>query len=394
MTTTSLHGDNTAIVPTLPPKSVQCIVTSPPYYGLRSYGIPQTDWPAVEYAPMAGLDTITIPPMSCCLGLESTPAAYIGHLVYTWRLLREVLRDDGICWLNLGDSYIANTTGKMGNSGLGGGKTTQLVGGNRPNKQAPGLKPKDLIGIPWRVAFALQADGWYLRSDVIWAKPNPMPESVTDRPTKAHEYVFLLSKNERYFYDADALREPTAAPRKSGANALRGQVEIRPRGNLQSLDEQSYNPMGRNRRTVWTIATQPYSGAHFAVMPEALIEPCILAGSAAQACEVCGAPWVRVVERTPMVIDRSNRTHEMGRTRSSGTMVEPPTSTTIGFRPSCACANIGSARSVVLDPYGGSGTVGRVAARLQRDAVLIDLNPDYIELQTERTDKVQLELFV
>lgn len=370
MTVTSLHGDNTAILPTLAPGSVQTIVTSPPYFGLRDYGLLPTDWPEVTYVPVAGLEPITIPAMRCCLGLDPTPAAYIGHLVHTWRLLAPVLRDDGTCWLNLGDSY----AGQGGQGPQAGDKF----------KARNGLKSKNLLGIPWRAAFALQADGWYLRSDVIWAKPNAMPESVTDRPTRAHEYLFLLAKSERYYYDAVAVAEPLSAPSKF-ANEI----------------------TARNRRTVWSIATQPYSDAHFAVMPEALIEPCILAGSSARACEHCGAPWVRVVERESNWQERKAAGATAGNVGTSETYqngvhgknmshdLGSKTMRDLGLAPSCTCAdNTGSSASVVLDLYGGSGTVGKVATRLQRDAVLIDLNPDYIALQAERVDKVQVEMFV
>jgi DNA modification methylase len=189
------------------------------------------------------------------------------------------------------------------------------------------IKPKDLVGIPWRVAFALQADGWYLRSDIIWSKPNPMPESVTDRPTKSHEYVFLLTKSARYFFDQEAVREEhSAAFRSSGANALRGQAEIRPRGNLASVDEQSYNPSGRNIRSVWTIATQPFPDAHFATYPEELVERCIKAGS-----------------------------------RQDDT---------------------------VLDPFTGSGTTGVVALNLGRSFVGVELNPTYVAMAERRIANV------
>jgi DNA modification methylase len=289
MTITLLQGDNRAVLPALPEKSVQCVITSPPFYGLRDYNVPPTEWPAVEYAPMAGLAPIMIPPVSCCLGLESTPDAYIGHLVHVWRLLRRVLRDDGTCWLNLGDSYASTPSGAIASSGLGGGQSGQIAFRQATQgKSIPtGLKPKDLLGIPWRAAFALQADGWYLRSDVIWHKPNPMPESVTDRPTKAHEYVFLLAKGERYFYDADAVAETNQGDgRKRGPTSARTLGLIGGQSAHHKLQYQDSETGGtRNRRTVWSISTKPFLGAHFAVMPEALIEPCIKAGSSAMACE-------------------------------------------------------------------------------------------------------------
>jgi DNA modification methylase len=180
--------------------------------------------------------------------LEPTPSAYVEALVDVFAELRRVLRDDGTVWLNLGDSYIASRTGRHGPSTLEGGKTTQIVASQRPDKRAPGLPEKNLVGIPWRVALALQADGWYLRSDIVWHKVNGMPESVRDRPTRAHEYLFMLSKSAHYVYDRAAIAE------------------------------QGANGQPRNRRTVWAIPTQPYPGAHFSVFPPALVTPCVLAG--------------------------------------------------------------------------------------------------------------------
>lgn len=303
------------------------------------------------------------------------------------------------------------------------------------------LKAKQLIGIPWMVARALQEDGWILRSDILWSKSNCMPESVTDRPTRAHEYVFLLTKSARYFYDADAIREePQGDGRKRGAYRNGPRVG-------QPVELHIDNPAGRNRRTVWTIATQPYSGAHYATMPEALIAPCILAGSSAQACEHCGAAWVRVTEKGLPSADSDRpqqrraavlwiksgltdqhlialravgmadtgkaqytmtgygkntpevqRLADEAKAALGGYIREfmSGTANTTGFSPSCACAaNTGGAASVVLDPFGGSGTVGKVALRYQRSAVLIELNQAYIDDHIEtRTDKVQTEMFV
>ena len=240
--------------------------TSPPYWGLRDYGIDNQ------------------------LGLEPTPEEYVANLVAVFRDVRRVLRDDGVVWLNLGDSYSSSIKG-----GGGPDSTSTLhgspaeVNGQRfaARRVDTGLKPKDLVGIPWRVAFALQADGWWLRSDVIWAKPNPMPESVTDRPTKSHEYVFLLSKKERYFYDADAIKEASvctwnAARSTLAANGFKN-VELKKLGQRRTAGADTYHRdedrTGRNRRTVWTVAAEPYAEAHFAVMPTQLVEPCVLAGS-------------------------------------------------------------------------------------------------------------------
>lgn len=255
---TIYHGDAWEVVKALPDISVQTVVTSPPYWGLRDYGD------------------------NGQFGLEKTPEEYVERLVLLFRDLRRVLRDDGTAWLNLGDSY----AGSWGAQSRGDGyaepqnnsrswqieahpKTTRTGSMDR----IPGLKPKDLVGIPWRVAFALQADGWYLRSDIIWSKPNPMPESVTDRPTKAHEYIFLLSKSARYYYDAEAIKESTV-----GGDAGNG-FDRPHRLKHTNGNSETYIDIGRrNKRTVWHVATQPYPEAHFATFPPKLIEPCILAG--------------------------------------------------------------------------------------------------------------------
>lgn len=221
---TLYHGDCRDVMPRLEPGSVHCCVTSPPYWGLRDYGNDRQ------------------------IGLEQTPEKYVAEMVAVFREVRRVLRDDGTLWLNLGDSYTSGMRGAYATDRKYG---RARASDSRP-PTPPGLDAKQLVGIPWRVAFALQADGWYLRQDIIWHKPNPMPESVTDRCTKAHEYIFLLSKSARYYYDAESVKEPVVST--------------------------GYIGLGRNRRSVWTIATQPYSGAHFATFPPKLIEPCILAG--------------------------------------------------------------------------------------------------------------------
>jgi DNA modification methylase len=256
------EGDCLASMRQMAPGSARCCVTSPPYFGLRDYGHDGQ------------------------IGLEETPDEYVAKLVEVFREVRRVLADDGTLWLNLGDSY-AND-GKWG--GSSGGKHAKALHGNTSigrTKVTTGLKPKDLIGIPWRVAFALQADGWYLRQDIVWHKPNPMPESVRDRCTKAHEYLFLLSKSERYYFDAEAMKEPAATapgrkPRRANSFARKvanGQPEWQAAQHREGREDIAYEGV-RNRRSVWTVATQPYKGAHFATYPPALIEPCVLAGSA------------------------------------------------------------------------------------------------------------------
>lgn len=284
------------VLAALEPESVQTCVTSPPYWGLRDYGDGGQDWPAVSYSPMPGLPPLDISAQTGPLGLEADPWAFVGHLVEVFRGVRRVLRDDGTLWLNLGDSF----------------------------------QDKQLQGIPWRVAYALQADGWYLRSDIIWHKPNPMPESITDRPTKAHEYLFLLTKSARYFYDADAIRQPAVTfgdsidrPDTTGAakRAALGQMaRTTPVGRKCGVHASG----GRNARSVWTITTRPYSAAHFATFPPDLPERCIKAGS----------------------------------------------------RPG----------DLVLDPFSGAGTTGMVARRLQRSYIGAEQSEEYAEMSRRRIE--------
>ena len=291
-------GNVLQVLPTLPDESVQCCVTSPPYWGLRDYGT-------------AGQ-----------LGLERTPDEYVARMMAVFREVRRVLRPDGTLWLNLGDSYASDAKGSGGPSD----KQLSNAGSRYETKRLDhGLKPKDLVGIPWRVAFALQADGWWLRSDIIWSKPNPMPESVTDRPTKAHEYLFLLSKRERYFYDYKAIADPA-----THAGEIRDYTGNEQKNKTADPEMQRTLPRGRvievaelrNARTVWQIATAPYPEAHFATFPPELPRRCILAGS---------------------------------RLRDS-----------------------------ILDPFAGSGTTGMVALQLGRSFVGIELNPAYAKLAERR----------
>ena len=317
-----IPGDALEQLRLLPADSVHCCVTSPPYYGLRDYGV-------------AGQ-----------IGLEPTPDEYIAALVAVFREVRRVLRKDGTLWLNLGDSYAGSWGAQSrggapsaastlrGNGHVGGGpkirslSAIQIEAAPRRTlsmRDFDATKPKDLLGIPWMLAFALRADGWYLRQDIIWAKPNPMPESVTDRCTKAHEYLFLLSKSERYWFDAAAIAETAVRagdlPLGSHKYTVNTVNDMRIR---QGLEAHSRTPVAetRNKRSVWTVASEPFAEAHFATFPPALIEPAILAG-----CPRGGA---------------------------------------------------------VLDPFGGAGTTGLVADRLGRDAILIELNPTYCTMIRNR----------
>ena len=308
-------GDCRETLATRPAKSVHCCITSPPYFGLRSY-----------------LDAAH-PDKAQEIGTEQTPAAYVAELVSVFREVRRVLRDDGTVWLNLGDSYAgSNQTGGTDSKEGSAKRAGRMFHAPR----ASSLPAKNLIGIPWRVAFALQDDGWILRSDIIWAKPNPMPESVTDRPTKAHEYVFLLTKSERYFYDADAIREPNIVgpPRvREVAVSTRGRLENSPyRAGIVAASNGSnigLNPNGRNKRSVWTVATEPCVEAHFAVMPTALVKPCVRAG-----CPAGGT---------------------------------------------------------VLDPFAGSGTTGLVAVQEGRAFIGLELNREYMALAAARLTRAALQ---
>lgn len=377
------QGDCRDIMKEMPDGIVQCVVTSPPYFGLRDYGLPPSDWQAVTFQPAPGLPEMTISAMSCCFGLEPTPWTFVGHMVEVFREVRRVLRDDGTVWLNLGDSYAT----KMNGPSMAPHAQTRLAHALRSKGLKEGLKNKDMTGIPWRVAFALQADGWYLRQDIIWAKPNPMPESVRDRCTKAHEYLFLLSKSAKYYFDNEAIKEQAKwldnnpsggsgvgfgygydfkkkprvkipagwdiAPGSHGSFHKDGRgnqaysfarktaTKGKPGAPNQHRDDREnveYS-MTRNKRSVWCVATYPYKGAHFATFPPKLIEPCILAG-----------------------------------TREG---------------------------DIVFDPFMGSGTTAEVCIEHGREFVGAELNPDYIEIQNRRIAEArrkaalpkQLELF-
>jgi DNA modification methylase len=357
-----LTGDCRDILPTLEAESVQTCVTSPPYWGLRDYGTAQWEGgdAGCEHKPpiknrngrdrnglTGSLDYVECQePMykDICrcgarridaqLGLESTPQEYIANMVAVFREVGRVLRDDGTLWVNMGDSYAHGIPG--GDCVFANGRTDsrefyegdKARGREKRSTLAPGLKPKDLCMMPARLAMALQADGWYLRSEIVWHKPNPMPESVTDRPTKAHEMIYLLAKQERYFYDAEAIREENSETSHSGIYRSIGKNDL---SNPQSAGLRGSERIGmsvlekngRNKRSVWTVATQPYAEAHFATFPEEIPKLCILAGS------------------------------RVGDT--------------------------------VLDPFAGSGTTGKVALELGRRAILIELNAAYIELAEDRT---------
>ncbi len=333
------------------------------------------------------------------IGLEQTPEEYVSELVNVFREVKRVLRNDGTLWLNLGDSYAGGA--KKGENEGAKQKTSKGATWGDNDKLATlkshiaGLKNKDLIGIPWRVAFALQADGWYLRQDIIWQKFNPMPESVRDRCTKSHEYIFLLSKSGKYYFDNEAIKEDsiTCDPRRPYMS--QGAKELDGRESWHSGEPRAHGDFSkRNKRSVWQVNTKPYKGAHFATFPPALVEPCIKAGTSEYGvCSVCGAPYVRIIEKNKKPTGRSSgdiytvnaystpQSRVWGKKKNLGGDLIP--CITIGWKPSCAC-NSDTVPATVLDPFGGSGTVGEVCNQLNRNAILIELNPEYKPLIIER----------
>ena len=375
-------------------ESVHCCMFSPPYWGLRVYdGCPETDWADGWRG---------------CLGLEPGVDLFIEHMMAVMSEVWRVLRADGTCWVNLGDSYGG---GKMTEDTAGeGGHWSDLNG--KKDRLCQQVKRKDLCLVPFRFALAAQAAGWWVRSDLIWSKPNPMPESCTDRPSRAHEYVFLLSKRARYFYDGEAIREnyaPASIERanyqvnKIGGSMETGQMQVASRGERTECPKP--NASGRNARDVWSIPTQSYSGAHFATWPERLVERMILAGTSAKGvCEHCGAPWVRVIDKRfeaqeDVSPERGVRATESldGSSGWAGSPRGATISKATGWRAGCDCAdNCGSGRAVVLDPFCGSGTTVAVANRMGRCGVGLDISGKYLDEQARKRvakDSAQRVLF-
>lgn len=451
-----LCGHVLDILRKFPDESFDCCVTSPPYWGLRDYKGALTiwdldleqdcnhNWEMVHPAGYRSSDTkpgaiqsegtknrenLRSDVCSLCgawrgsLGLEPTPELYVQHLTEVFREVRRTLKPQGTLWLNLGDSYASQ----------GGPEVVQSINPNRDggsdsmsagkSRTVPvGLKPKDLVGIPWRVAFALQADGWYLRSDIIWSKPNPMPESVRDRPTKAHEYLFLLSKSPNYYYDNYSIREAYSSVQNGAAATFQRTNSKRQEPMLgqayethrPNREDHVYEHGGRNKRSVWIVNTQPYKDAHFATFPEKLVEPCILAGTSEKGvCTKCGAPWERIVEKGPKAPEPSGRhptkrlePHQAGNvgqgnmgfrdSRLSGQEIGAWKLThpdlTSGWQPTCECVIVETHPCAVLDPFVGSGTTCLVAAKLNRAWVGIDLNPEYVKMAQERVSPYRTKL--
>lgn len=293
METNKIYNENClSLASRMPYNFIDCVITSPPYYGLRDYGAEGQ------------------------FGLEETPEKFVENLVLLFREIRRAMKDTGTLWLNLGDSYAGNNSQASNNGRAGFGNPREKV----VNRISSGLKQKDLIGIPWMVAFALRADGWYLRQDIIWHKPNPMPESVTDRCTKSHEYIFLLSKSQKYFYNADAIKEDAMPDNTIRDRDITRLNNTPGRTRMGGLVKNDYEV--RNKRSVWSVTTKPFKEAHFATFPEDLIEPCVLAG----------------------------------------------------------CPKGG----LIYDPFGGAGTTAKVAVKHGRNYIMSEINPDYIKIAEKR----------
>lgn len=445
-----LLGDCKETLKTLPAGSVQCVVTSPPFFQLRDYNTGEWEGGDDEcdhLIPRGSLNTgfnerfgkpsgerkqegmkeeqFQDRCLKCGafrtdaqIGLEDSPQGYVDSMVEVFREVWRVLRDDGVVWLNLGDCYAGGAGGRSdsGRSIWGAGTHTNKHDGKRiPRKLSGDLKVKDLIGIPWMVAFALRDEGWYLRQSIVWAKPNCMPESVKDRCTRSHEMIFMFSKQSQYYYDHHAIKEPIG-------DSMKRSIEKGPRitegykhdsdtrmgkssGNhaFSRRDSLDRIAAGRNKRDVWTVPPSPYPDAHFAVYPPDLIEPCILAGTSAKGCCAdCGAPWERQVSRqaTPqdsrlvqvggMEISHPNPKRGGQRVTSSGTVpsYQAAEKETMGWVPSCGCLIGPTKPCVVLDPFGGSGTTAGVALKHGRNAILCELNAEYAELIPSRIQAI------
>jgi len=360
----------------LPDKSVYCCVTSPPYWGLRDYGVDGQ------------------------LGLEDTPELFIEKMVQVFREVKRVLKDDGTLWVNIGDSYCSTAPNSMGDPGFI--KEAKLKTNNSRKMHRPqtplGMKPKDLVGMPWMLAFALRADGWYLRSDIIWHKKNPMPESVTDRPTKAHEYIFLLSKSPKYYYDFEAICEKATGgshgnkTHKHTSEYLKGNNKFRTKANLTSIEP----TIMKNKRSVWTVPTKGYSEAHFATFPEKLIIDCIKAGTPEFVCSKCGAAREKILSKKLVPTSKAAKTcviddrdlnaddQDQGSNRQKdGHLGGHANKYTVEGYTDCGCGEK-FVPGIVLDPFMGAATTALVARKLNRNYIGYELSKIYCNIAEKR----------
>ena len=410
-------GDSLTELKKMPDESIDCCISSPPYWGLRDYqtakweggdincehinkNIKQTfhkEQPKEEekksrYISVCG--KCGAKRIDAQFGLEKTPEEYVAEMVEVFHEIKRILKKQGTCWLNLGDSYVSAPIGHKSvesvfNSSTIGMKISPdvLQGAKFDKTKIPGLKPKDLIGIPWRVAFALQQDGWYLRQDIIWAKPNPMPESVKDRCTKAHEYIFLLTKSPRYYFNNEAIREQ---PKMKDIKELGG-VSNYNNGKRENKNLKYAEIKGANKQSVWTITTKSFREAHFATFPENLIKPMVLAGCPKEVCNKCGKARKRITEQPEWekhqskgmaAQDYEGNPMYRGGSHNDGLPYRSKTKEMVGFTD-CGC-NAGWSAGIVLDPFMGAGTTALAAKNLKRNYVGIELNPSYIKMAEKR----------
>lgn len=429
-------GSALDVLKTMLDESIDCCITSPPYWGLRDYGTAQ--WVGgddkcdhFKYLLSSNKSTLHdkleikkmttgIPYKDICskcgakridnqIGLEKTPEEYVAKLVEIFREVKRVLKNEGTFWLNLGDSYNSSSSNQNGRKEFG--STINPVnyfsnGDNMIGRRSllKNINPKNLLGIPWRVAFALQQDGWYLRQDIIWVKPNPMPESVTDRCTKSHEYIFLLTKSPKYYYDHEAIKEEAS---NTGGGSCFGKISQSDEANKSGQQAERYNRpeyIKRNRRSVWTITTNPFRGAHFATFPEDLVKPMILAGTSDKGiCSDCGKPWVRVVDKVKgelieVYTGQATKNYESSKAQNPSDtkrrVLESMSSETktTGWKPICKC-NKEPIPAIVFDPFMGAGTTGLVAKKLGRNYIGIELNQKYIDMANKRINSIEKPLF-
>jgi site-specific DNA-methyltransferase (cytosine-N4-specific) len=420
-------GDNRDLLKQLPDKSVQTVVTSPPYWGLRDYGTAtwiggdescthrreskksdKTITGHKNFTEMLGVgDAIYKDECPRCgavrqddqIGLESTPDEYVEQMCLVFDEIYRVLADDGTIWVNLGDSYSSvHSSGERSENSIFADTNYGQAQAIRQTKGSPsryGLKQKELVGVPWRFAFAMQQRGWYLRQDIIWAKPNPMPESVLDRCTKSHEYIFLMTKQPRYFFDNEAIKEEAVTDPVIRNRASESYQDSFPGGRFSDGERMSAPGDGkRNKRDVWNVATRSYKEAHFATYPTELITPCVMAGTTDHGvCVSCGLSWTRITERaTPPQVDDSELDRygdgsagvhrKVGQAYQNWLNENPQT--TVGWQKPCTCETNEVKPAIVLDPFSGSGTTGEVALAHGRDYIGLELNPEYAALSDKR----------
>lgn len=366
-------GDALSVLRQMPSESVQCCVSSPPYFGLRRYLSDDDPNKALE------------------IGLEPTWQAHICTLVEVFREVRRVLRKDGTCWINYGDCYASSANGRSAAATKAAGNDDRTFRDKPFSTVGNGMKAKDLMMMPARIAIALQEDGWYLRQDVIWYKPNAMPDSAEDRPGVAHEHVFLLSRSARYYYDGEAIKEACIDGDGRPPRGSRGVLGQQNNGlrKQDAPDRNAYEPrLTRNSRSMWEINTSATAEAHFATFPTELVRRCLLAGTSEKGCcPACGAGCGRVVHKTPILLQKDLGRANIGDGFDHGWEGIPRVSLrteTLGWKPGCKCDAGEPVPSVVLDPFFGSGTVGLVAKHFNRRAIGIELNPDYIEICKRR----------